>query len=79
VIPNVATAGNRIMKIESESESRNPDGVRAGSPGGTPARALVVGDEEAMCALNQMGIQLERFPAAESGRLQENLLRLTAD
>jgi hypothetical protein len=78
VIPNAATAGNRIMKIESESESRNPDGARAGTPGGTPARALVVGDEEAMCALNQMGIQLEPLPAAESGRLLEYLLPLTA-
>jgi DNA-binding response OmpR family regulator len=39
------------MKIETESESRNQNGVRTGTPSGTPTRALVVGDEEAMCAL----------------------------
>jgi DNA-binding response OmpR family regulator len=38
------------MKIETESESRNQNGAR-GTPSGTPTRALVVGDEEAMCAL----------------------------
>jgi hypothetical protein len=66
------------VKIESESELRKADGARTRTPGGTPARAVVVGDEEAMRALNQMGIQLERFAAAESGRLQEYLLPLTA-
>jgi DNA-binding response OmpR family regulator len=39
------------MKIETESESRNQNGARGGKPSGTPTRALVVGDEEAMCAL----------------------------
>src|ERR1700694_5323909 len=39
------------MKIETESESRNPNGARGVTPSGTPTRALVVGDEEAMCAL----------------------------
>jgi len=38
------------MKIETESESRNQSGAH-GKPSGTPTRALVVGDEEAMCAL----------------------------
>jgi two-component system chemotaxis response regulator CheY len=44
-------AGNRKMKIETEIESRNQNGARRGKAGGTPTRALVVGDEEAMCAL----------------------------
>jgi DNA-binding response OmpR family regulator len=39
------------MKIETESESRNQNGARGAAPSGTPTRALVVGDEEAMCAL----------------------------
>jgi DNA-binding response OmpR family regulator len=39
------------MKIEIESESRNQNGARGAAPSGTPTRALVVGDEEAMCAL----------------------------
>jgi two-component system chemotaxis response regulator CheY len=39
------------MKIETEIESRNQSGVRRAAPGGTPTRALVVEDEEAMCAL----------------------------
>jgi hypothetical protein len=78
VIPNVAIEGSRIVKIESESESRKPDGARARTPGGTPARAVVVGDEEARRALHQMEIQLERFAVAEIGRLQEYLLPLTA-
>jgi DNA-binding response OmpR family regulator len=39
------------MKIETESESRNPNGARGKTPSGTPTRALVVGDEETMCAL----------------------------
>jgi CheY-like chemotaxis protein len=39
------------MKIEAESESRNQNGARAAPPSGPPTRALVVGDEEAMCAL----------------------------
>jgi DNA-binding response OmpR family regulator len=39
------------MKIETESESRNQNDSRGGKPSGTPTRALVVGDEEAMCAL----------------------------
>ena len=41
------------MKIETESESRNQKGARGASPSGTPTRALVVGDDEAMCALIQ--------------------------
>lgn len=39
------------MKIEAERESRNQNGARAAPPSGTPTRALVVGDEETMCAL----------------------------
>jgi DNA-binding response OmpR family regulator len=39
------------MKIETKSESRNQNGARGVTPSGTPTRALVVGDEEAMCAL----------------------------
>jgi len=39
------------MKLETESESRNRDGARGAAPIGPPTRALVVGDEEAMCAL----------------------------
>ncbi len=39
------------MKIEIESESRNQNGARGGTPSGTPTRALVVGDEEGMCVL----------------------------
>ena len=39
------------MKIETESESRDQNGARDAKPSRTPTRALVVGDEEAMCAL----------------------------
>src|SRR5579863_7251116 len=39
------------MKIETISEYRNQNGAREGAPSGLPTRALVVGDEEAMCAL----------------------------
>jgi DNA-binding response OmpR family regulator len=39
------------MKIETESESRNQNASRGAPPSGAPTRALVVGDEEAMCAL----------------------------
>jgi two-component system chemotaxis response regulator CheY len=39
------------MKIETENESSNQNGARAAAPSGAPTRALVVGDEEAMCAL----------------------------
>jgi DNA-binding response OmpR family regulator len=39
------------MKIDTESESRNENGARGREPSGRPTRALVVGDEEAMCAL----------------------------
>jgi len=39
------------MKIETESESRNQNGTRGGTPSGTPTRALIVVDEEGMCAL----------------------------
>jgi DNA-binding response OmpR family regulator len=39
------------MKIETESESRNQNSTRGTAPSGAPTRALVVGDEEAMCAL----------------------------
>jgi two-component system chemotaxis response regulator CheY len=39
------------MKIETEIESRNQNGARGSAPGGTPTRALVVEDEESMCAL----------------------------
>jgi two-component system, chemotaxis family, chemotaxis protein CheY len=49
-IPSPAAA-NRIMKIETESESRNQNVARGVTPSGAPTRALVVGDEEAMCAL----------------------------
>ena len=39
------------MKIETISEYRNQNGAREGAPSGLPTRALVVGDEEAMCSL----------------------------
>jgi CheY-like chemotaxis protein len=39
------------MKIETIKESRDRNGARNGAPSGAPTRALVVGDEEAMCAL----------------------------
>ena len=39
------------MKIETAIESRNQNGARGAAPTGPPTRALVVGDEEAMCAL----------------------------
>src|ERR1700688_488983 len=39
------------MKIETEIESRNPNGARRAAPVGTPTRALVVEDEESMCGL----------------------------
>jgi two-component system chemotaxis response regulator CheY len=39
------------MKIETEIESRYPNGARRAAPSGTPTRALVVEDEESMCGL----------------------------
>jgi DNA-binding response OmpR family regulator len=39
------------MKIEALSESRVQNGTRGGQPSGAPTRALIIGDEEAMCAL----------------------------
>jgi two-component system, chemotaxis family, chemotaxis protein CheY len=39
------------MKIETELESRNPNGARRAAPSGTPTRALVVEYEESMCVL----------------------------
>ncbi len=39
------------MKIETINEARNQNGARGGTPSGTPTRALIVGDEETMCAL----------------------------
>jgi two-component system chemotaxis response regulator CheY len=48
---NAFAADNRIMKIETIRESRSQNGARGGAPIGTPTRALVVGDEETMCAL----------------------------
>jgi DNA-binding response OmpR family regulator len=39
------------MKIETISQSRNQNGGQKGAPSGAPTRALVVGDEETMCAL----------------------------
>ena len=39
------------MTIETESESRQQNGARGAAPRGAPTRALVVGDEETMCAL----------------------------
>jgi CheY-like chemotaxis protein len=39
------------MKIETQNESRIQTGARGAAPSGPPTRALVVGDEEAMCAL----------------------------
>ncbi len=39
------------MKIETEIDSRNQNAARTGTPGGLPTRALVVEDEESMCAL----------------------------
>lgn len=39
------------MKNETDIESRQQRGVRVAAPSGMPTRALVVGDEEAMCAL----------------------------
>lgn len=39
------------MKIETIIESRDQPGARAAARSGLPTRALVVGDEEAMCAL----------------------------
>jgi DNA-binding response OmpR family regulator len=44
-------ADNRIMKIETIGERRNPTGASGSISRGTPTRALVVGDEEAMGAL----------------------------
>jgi len=39
------------MKIETISQARNQNGAQKGAPSGAPTRALVVGDEETMCAL----------------------------
>jgi DNA-binding response OmpR family regulator len=39
------------MKIETFNETRNQNVARAGVSSGIPTRALVVGDEETMCAL----------------------------
>src|SRR5271169_280242 len=39
------------MKSENEIESHNSNGARGAATSGTPTRALVVGDEEGMCAL----------------------------
>jgi two-component system chemotaxis response regulator CheY len=40
-----------MMKIVTESDSHPQNGTRGPAPTGAPTRALVVGDEEAMCAL----------------------------
>ncbi len=50
-ISSSSAANNRIMKIETISEFRNQTGGRGSSRSGPPTRALVVGDEEATCAL----------------------------
>lgn len=39
------------MKIETLSETRNQNGAGGAAPSGPTTRALVIGDEEAMCAL----------------------------
>ena len=39
------------MKIETISQSRNQKSAQKGAPSGAPTRALVIGDEETMCAL----------------------------
>jgi two-component system chemotaxis response regulator CheY len=50
-MPSAAAAGNRIMKIETEIESRNKNSAHGQKPSGTPTRALVVEYEESMCVL----------------------------
>ena len=66
------------MKIETEIESRNQSGARRAAPSGMPTRALVVEDEESMCALikdalgaaNIEGVTLTRSAEA-SGQFQK--------
>jgi DNA-binding response OmpR family regulator len=50
-IPAASAADNQIMKIEIINKSHNQDGARGAASSGLPTRALIVGDEEAMCAL----------------------------
>src|ERR1700687_4982986 len=71
VIWTAAAAGNRIMKIETEIESRNQNNARRAAPAGTSTRALVVEDEESMCGLIKEALAAANIDAVTLTRSAE--------
>jgi two-component system chemotaxis response regulator CheY len=59
------------MKIETEIESRKPNGGRRAAPVGTPTRALVVEYEESMCGLIKEALAAANIDAVTLARSAE--------
>ena len=71
MISSAAATGDRKVKIETESESRNQNGARRAAPSGTPTRALVVEYEESMCVLIKEALGAANIEAVTLARSAE--------